>query len=372
MNKFFVYNVLSMMVLLASSCASDQSNKENVGENSDVIEISKIQFQSENMAFDKPTYQLFEEKVHFTGNIVPTIDGVAKLSIPIDGVVHKIFVKPGQWVNKGDKIVSVGGNSVIDIQQQYSSSSAKIKQLKADYERAKILYRENIKTESEFLLIESNYKSELGIYSALKLKLQNMSLNLNDIENGLYQSSYIVTAPINGQVVDFNFNLGQFITSDQYVAEIVNNQKVQLQISIFEKELSQIKEGQDVVFNLLGDKKEHKGKVSFISQLLNDDTKSVSCYADIHSLDYHYTINQIVNGDVIIKSDSIIAVPVAAVIGLGELDYVLTKQNETESSFQLIKEIVNTGRGDDSYVELIDYKLNKEILISGTYNVNLE
>ncbi|MCW3785380.1 efflux RND transporter periplasmic adaptor subunit [Plebeiibacterium sediminum] len=367
MKKDVIYIWAGIIFLVMSSCSTKTSVDEN--SDTDLIEITKDQFQSEKMLFGKPEQYLFEEKVHFTGKIVPKTNGMAKISVPVGGIVKNINIQPGELVKKGEKIMAIGGSAIIDLQQQFASSAAKIKHLKADYDRAQILYNDNIKTESEFLIIESNYKAELGIYSALKLKLQSMGINLEEIQKGLYQNSYWVTAPIKGQVVNFDFSLGQFVSSDQYAAEIVNNHEIQLQIAVFEKDLQQMGIGQKVVFSLLGDSIEYQGQINFMNHIIDADTKSSSCYAEIYDKGKSFAINQMVNGNVIVEADSIIAVPNQAVVSAGDLNFVLVKEDENENTFHLHKVEIRTGRANQEYVELLGFSENTEILISGGYNL---
>ena len=367
MKKDLIYILAGMMFLILYSCSTKTPVEED--SDSDLIEITKVQFQSENMAFGKTDQYLFKEKVHFTGKVVPKTDGMAKISVPIGGIVNDIFIQTGEFVTKGQRIMAIGGNAIIDIQQEFAGSSAKLKQLKTDYDRARILFKENIKTEGEFLAIESNYKTELGIYSALKLKLQTMGMNIENIQNGLYQKSYLVNAPINGQLVHFDFSLGQFISSDQYAAEIVNNREIQLQIAVFEKDLQRIGVGHSVAFSLLGTKEEYNAKINFINNIIDRESKSSNCFAEILEEDKGFVINQMVYGDIIVEVDSIIAVPIEAVVSSGDMDYVLVKENENETNYQLQKVTIKRGRTNKDYIELLGFSENKEILVSGGYNL---
>ncbi len=362
-----IYILAGMMFLMMYSCARKTPIEENT--DTDLIEVTRAQFQSENMSFGITEQYLFKEKVHFTGKIVPKTNGIAKISVPIGGIVNDIFIQPGEFVKKGQSIMAIGGNAIIDVQQQFASSAAKIKQLKTNYDRASILLKENIKTEREFLMIESNYKAELGIYTALKLKLQMIGIDHENIQNGMYQNSYLINAPIDGQLVNFDFSLGQFISSDQYAAEIVNNREIQLQIAVFEKDLQRIGVGHFVTFSLLGTNEEYNGKINFINNIIDSESKSSNCYAEILEEDTDFAINQMIHGSVIVEADSVIAVPIEAVVSSGDMDYVLVKEKENENNYQLQKVKIKRGRANQEYVELIDFSQNKEILVSGGYNL---
>ncbi len=366
-----IYTLLGITTALYLMSCSTKKTEETTG-NSDFIEITKEQFQTENMEFGKPEKHVFKNKIQFSGKIVPTANGMAKISVPIEGTIEKLYVQPGQRLKRGEKIMEIGGNAMIDLQQQITSSVSKLKHLTAEYERARILYEDNIKVQDEFFKIESNYKSELGNYSALKLKLQRLGITVSDIENGDYHKTYIITAPIEGQIVNLECNLGQFVSAEQYIAEIVNNNQVQVKISLFEKDLSLIEINQKIAFNIIGDNQEYNGEIRSISKLINNQTKSSNCYAEILNTDNEFSINQFVNGSIIIDSDTLLALPSSAIIKSGELDYVLLSEGEQNGNYHLRKVSVNTGMNDDNYTEIKDDKLNSKILINGIYNINVE
>ncbi len=370
MNTDLTYIAIGLLIFSVISCSTKTT--EDTAIDTGIIEITKEQFQSENMEFGKPELHRFENTIPFVGKIIPKVNGVAKISVPIDGIVKKIYVQPGDLVKKGEKIIEVGGNAMIDLQQEFAASSAKLKQLTAEYKRARLLYNDSIKIEDDFLKIESNYKTALGIYSALKLKLTRLGIASDDIESGQYMDNYAILAPIGGQIVNLDFDLGQFISSDEYIAEIIDSKQVQIQISIFEKDLSQIKEGHDVIFSVVGDSMKYKGKVKSIASLLNDNTQSSDCYAEILDEDKRFTINQLVNGSVITNVDTLLAIPNTALVSSDDKMYIFAKEGMLNDMYQIKKYKVTTGSIDDIYTELKGYNLSNDLLIKGTFNLNVD
>lgn len=361
-----------MLILAFTAC---KNNQPEVSETkSDLIEITKEQFLTENMEFGKPVHMLFENRLHLTGKIIPDINGVAKISATIDGIIEKIYVQKGQFVQAGEVILEIGGSTLIDLQQSFTTSSAKLQQLKSDFDRTKTLYNENIKTEKEFMLSESAYKSELANYSALKLKLQNIGLNLTDIDNGVYASSYKIITPIEGQVANLNTTLGQFISPQLDIAEILNTEKVQLQLAVFERDFSKIKPGLKVRFKTASEKNNYStATITRVSKILNSKSKSFDCFAELHQSDKSsLIINQLVSAEVIIESDSVYAVPQTAIVTSGLNKFIYVKDSEDDERFLLDKINVRVGRTSNGFIELNDVYTEKKILVTGTYNISID
>lgn len=371
MKKLFLAISLTIWSVFLS-CSNKQTAEEQ--KESNLIEISKEQFQLEEMAFGNPKRTLMSEKVKFTGKIVSRLDGVIKISTPLGGLVQSIHVREGQNVKKNTPLLEVGGNELIDLQQKFATSSAKITHLKSEYERAKSLYAENINTESAFMLSESEYKSEQANYAALKLKLQNIGLSIASIKNGDYYSTYTINAPMDGQVVEIDCLIGEYITPSSEIAEVVSTNNIELQLSLFEKNFTKVTKGQEVVFKGMNSSdKEAKALITRVENQLNSSTNTFDCFAKIDNNEKEsFAINQLVNGVVIVGSDSIYAVPRSAIVSNENMNYVIAKEQEEEGSYFLKKINVNIGKSDKEYVELIDFPNDKLILVEGTYSINIE
>lgn len=365
---YFIFNILLIMALV--SC-QPKVNDETPTENN-LIEISKAQFEAENMELGSVQKAAIKQTVAFTGKIVPLNDGIAKISVPIPGKILSVEVRDGEYVAANKTLIKLGGNEVIDLQMEFAASSAKLNQLRSDYEKAKQLFDENIRTETEFLLAESNYKVELANHSALKVKLQNIGLNLSHIQKGEYASYYRIKAPISGKVSELKVVRGQYVNTDTEIMEITDNNKVELHLTLFEKDLPKIEVGQEVQFRGIENNTSlSMATISRIGGKLNTGSNTIDCFASIGQRKNTYAHNQMVNGSIIIASDTVTAVPQTAVFTIGENHYVLVRRSEDSNSYWMEKKKISIGKTSDNFVELLN-KMEDEILIRGTYHINPE
>jgi cobalt-zinc-cadmium efflux system membrane fusion protein len=365
-NIYLIINILTLLAVV--SCKHEAKNEPQTDES--IVEISKEQFLAENMELGMVVQTEIKEKVAFTGKIIPKISGVAKISVPVSGKIISVNIKEGQHINANEILLKVGGSELIDLQQAFASSSAKIKHLKSDYDKAKQLFEENIKTESEYMLAESNYKVEWANYSALKAKLQNIGLNLKNIEKGEYASQYSIKSPIAGQVSEMNIVSGQHVSSETEIVEIIDNNKIELHLTIFEKDFSKMLIGQIVQFWAIDNSTSKSlAKISRIGGKLN--TNTIDCFASISDRTNTYAINQIVNGEITVSSDSVPAIYKNAVFTIGNNHYILIKKSEVENKYKFEKKKIRTGKSSGDYIELLEM-VDEEILMNGTYNISIE
>jgi membrane fusion protein, heavy metal efflux system len=359
--------IIFITLVLIGSCKSKNIQEEGKKES---IEITKAQFNSENMELGKPMPKTFTESVEFTGVIAPAANGKAQISLPIMGMVDKIYCSIGQHINKGQLLFEISGTELIDLQKEFAESAAIIKRLKSEFDRVNDLYKENIGTQKELILSESIYKTEQARYMALKLKLDNIGLDEKRIEEGSFYKSFSIVSPINGYIISIDATKGQFIDRQSVVAEIVDADQFQLKISVFEKDVNKLKLGQSVFFYLMDDnKKIYPARLISVGKAINNETKAIDCYAEYENQSITNLVsNQFIKGQIVVNSFTKNAVPLGAVIKTENEKYILNLEKETGKSYFFNKIKVTTGVENLEYVELKDSGINK-LIVKGTYNI---
>jgi len=367
-------NVIMFFVLSVFVISCKHKPEQKVDKDSSLIEISKAQFESEKMVIGEMSLQHFADKVHFTGAIVPSISGQAKISLPIPGIIDKIRCKPAQRVTKGSVLFEISGRWFIDLQKDYAESSAILAKLQSDFKRAEELQEENIGTRKEYTAAKSSYYAENARYKALKKQLSSMGLDVTKIEAGAFHSSFPVKSPISGYVTSINVAVGQYVEPPQSIAEILDNHSFQLKLSIFEKGLQKIETGQMVEFYFNADKThKYNATLSAIGKTIMSGSKSIECYAKIENINnINMVCNQFAEGDIFTTVDSIWAVPETAILESENNFYILLFEKEDNSAYYFKKEKINTGRKSNNYIELTEQLPSKKLLLSGIYNIIIE
>lgn len=368
-SKIIIAIFISMLVL---SCK--EKNNQNNEKDSEYIQISKAQFELEKMTIGKPKLYPFADKVHFTGTITPTINGKVQISLPIPGFIEEIKFNPTQKVQKGDFLFEISGHWFIDLQKDFSESSAILLKLKSDYQRANDLYKENINSQKDFIAAESNYLAENAKHKALKIKLENIGLDVSKVEKGEFYTSFFIKSPISGIVSTINVSSKQFIEPQQIIAEIIDNNSMDLKLNVFEKDIHKIKLGQPVEFYLNGNKtQKNTASIKAIGATIMPESKSIECYATINKSENLYLLsNQIVEGDIITSLDSVLAVPETAIINVESKQYLLMLEKEENDILYFKKIKIEIGRKADNLIELNTKQQLEKILLNGAYNITIE
>jgi cobalt-zinc-cadmium efflux system membrane fusion protein len=368
--KLLKYIAYFLLILLINSCHSN-SDKQEMTNDLSYIEITSEQFNSEKMVLGSPEYIPFVQKVHITGKVVPLSNGYAEIYPLVSGYIKNLYVKPGEYINKGGILLEISGNEIIDIQKEYVKSATLLLQYEYNYHQAKKLYEEKIETRREFIIAETNYRTQKANNKALEMRLHNMGLNTEQILNGSFFNTYKVRASISGYVSAMESRLGQFVDAHTLLAEITNNRLLQLKLNAFEKDLALLKQGQQIEFFSVEDNSNaHQAILRSIGKSLNPVSKSIDCFATISTTDHTLLNNQYIEGNVHALADTGIALPSNAVLSIENTNYVLQLVEKSEDAYRIKKVKVKTGNTTNGFIKIeSDIPRDAKYVVKGGYNI---
>jgi cobalt-zinc-cadmium efflux system membrane fusion protein len=364
--------ILFIFSIILFSCKNKTA--EVAESESGLVEITKAQFESEKMEIGLPIISVFADLVHFTGVVAPSVSGRAQISLPAQGLITKIHCTSGQSVTKGALLFEVSGNEFIDMQKDLAESAAQLNRLKTEYERQKEMIAENIGAKKDLISAESAFNVEKAKHGALKLKIEILGLEPSKIEQGEFYTFYTIKAPISGFVNSISTNIGQYVEPQQTIAEIIDTRTFQLKLSVFGTDIDKVKEGQEVNFYLAGNKAEKlMATVKIVGKLVNSDTKSIECFAEIKSTGNFSLIgNQFVEGDIIVAADSVLSVPESAILKSESESYLLAFEKEADELIYFSRLKVKPGRSNNDFIEITEIPSSTKILTTGAYNIQIE
>lgn len=374
MNNKFIFSILAACLSLVSCSHNNNKNEISTETPNDLISITEEQFLTGNMAIGEPSKMKFDELVECTGNIVIEPSGTIMISTPLPGLIRQIKCKEGSDVGAGQLLFILGGNDFIELQKDFAETESQLKRVKSEYDRVKSLYDEKVGAEKDLIMAESEYKAANARYSALRMKIKMLGLDETKISDGSFYESFSIRSPINGYLSRIDVAVDQYADQQTPLAELLDLNKMEVRMSVFEKDLGNLVENQKVEFNLLGKTpKIYIATLKSIGKDVEHDSKTVYCYADIDdSRHAGFVNNAYVEASVITNSDSVTAVPEEAVLKSDDNSYLLEFVKSENGNYYLQKTKVNPGRIYKGYVELLNQADIGKILTRGVYNINIE
>lgn len=339
-----------------------------------LIIITREQFETGKMVIGEPAEMYFAEKVRCNGNILVEPSGNAIISTSVAGLVKKINCTAGQKVYAGQILFELSGNEIIELQKDFAETASQLKRSRSEYERTKSLYSEKVVTEKEMVLAESDFKTTNAKYSALKMKLKFAGLNDTKIEDGNFYESFSLKSPLDGYVSRINVSIGQYVDPQTPIAETFDVTRFQLRIAVFEKDLGKLEENQKITFNLLGNQqKSYSSTLKSIGKNVDNESKTIICYADIDDLkSTNFVNNSYVEAVIITNIDTVTAVPEESIIKSGGDNYLLEYVKNDNDNYFLKRVKVDMGRINNGFVEILNQPDITKIITKGAYNIPIE
>lgn len=375
--KSFLAKIAFFILFVATAYACTSSNKADVSDNevhTEGIYLTQQQFETENMQIGRPTGLLFQSGIHCNGIISAQPNGLAQINAIIPGRVEAVYAVMGQHIQKGERIALLSSSDLIELQQQYGRTLGLKKKLTADYERAKDLFDSKIGSEKEFLMVESEYLLVMADYNALRLQLKRLQLDVEAIGKGNIVDTYPLISPIDGELTQLNVVLGDYVELEENIAEVVNSERIQLRLSVFEKDLSDLKTGSQVVFHQLNHPQSvYTAQLTSIAKRVQDDTKTITCLASIDSLaKREFIYKSYVQAQIITRQKQALGLPEQAIVKQGDEQFYFVVQKQDEQGYYLQKKKAVTGESSKGHIEVHNAQADEQVVLTGVYNLPVD
>lgn len=370
-------NIIAVIVtiLVMAGCQGTPETENIVTEESSIT-ISEAQFAEAKMELARPDTVVFSRDLKAVGMVEATPAGVAVISSLVPGVISRIAVSSGTRVSKGQVLCTIISTEVVQMQQDYAETAAQMHSVQAEYERQKALSGEGIAAQKTFMQAESAYMSLKARMNALKVKLGMLGLDAERVAAGDISAQFSLKAPISGFVTQLEATSGSQANPQQFLMEIVNPDELQLQLSIFEKDLQGIKPGLKITFSSPADTSIiYQATLTTIGNALDQQTKAVTAIATINPSDRNKLIyGMYVEAAIAADAHRVYALPETAVLGADTESVVLILDRKEGGNYHFIKQTVKTGEQMHGYIQLLDGAnlKDKEVLVKGGFNLVME
>lgn len=222
----------------------------NIPSDDGLIHLTKSQFEKNNMALGKLKERPFPITIKTNGMIDVPPENKAVVSATLGGYIRQTPLLIGDEVKKGQRLITIENPKFVTLQQEYMEVKQQLSYLKSEYERQKTLREENITSQKSFLRAESEFNTVNAKYNGLKKQLTMVNISPDKVEKGQIVSTVTLFAPIGGSITQMNVTKGTYVSSATPILEIIDNDHIHLELSVFEKDIMKVKKGQEIRFRI--------------------------------------------------------------------------------------------------------------------------
>jgi len=367
--------------LLIISCKNKNASTEENGDKEEIlppntVEMNDAQYKTAGIELGQVEYKVLSNVLKVNGIVNVPPQNLVSVSVNMGGFVKSTDLVQGSPVSKGQVLAVIENPEFIELQQNYLESKNKLEFAEADYNRQKDLYKENVSSEKTYQQALSEYKSLKTRMFALEQKLILIGIDTKQLTEEKISRSVSVVASISGYIKTVNINIGKYVNPTDVMFEIVNNQKLTLELSLFEKDIASVSIGQKIRFSLPDNSIEQNAVIYQVGKTIGDD-KTVKVYAAVNNEDKNLLPGMYVNAFIEISNDSTTSLPEEAVLTFDDKNYffIFSEQKKEDgnniSLFMMIE--VKKGISNNGFTEVIlpkDFDIKKsKVVIKGAYNL---
>jgi cobalt-zinc-cadmium efflux system membrane fusion protein len=369
-----------ILFIALTSCGESKKGNDTAEETEilpeDIVELRDDQQQLAGIEMGTIESRSMSGQLKTNGIVGVPPQNLATVSMPLGGFVKSTSLMPGNTVKKGQTLAILESPDFVDIQQNYLEAKNKFEYAEAEYKRHNELYKEDVYSEDNLQQVTAGYKSLKAQVKALEQKLKIIGIDPDNLHEDNITSSVALVSPISGYISAVNVNIGKFVAPSDILFEIINSDKLFLELTLFEKDVDKVSRGQTIIFFINNETEQHQAVIYQTGKLIGND-KTYKVYASIQADCKNILPGMYVNAIIETEGDKVTTVPSEAVVSFDDKDYIFIFSKNKEEDGKPFTEYrmleVSKGISDDGYTEIVlpenfDIKQIK-VVTKGAYNL---
>ena len=347
------------------------SNAQHTESHTDIISVTREQFEASGFKTGSLEMKPFNTTLITNGRIHLPEKNQAIASSLIGGTVNDIDLIHGQWIKRGQRLMTISNPSLLDFQLEYLELQGKMAFLESEATRLKQLSEENITAEKNYLKAASEFKVAQSHEAAISSKLELFGINPKEVTNTNLLTQLAITAPISGYITDIAVLKGGFLPATAPAVEISNTNHLHAEFKVLEREIPILKKEQHISFTIQG--RPGKKLTASIHQIENkiDENRMINLHCHIESDEGIRLIpGMSIRGEIDVELAEDYALPSEAILFNEGKNYAL-RQIENQALQYEAKEIT-IGKEENGFTQILNAAIFSDktiFLTKGAYLV---
>lgn len=372
--------VLGLIISLNSCLSGDSKPLAAAAEEEvlpdDIVELRDDQIKLGGIQTGSIEMHAVSNTIKVNGVVSVAPQNQATVCMPLGGFIKSTTLIAGNAVSKGQILAVIENQDFVDIQQSFLEAKNKLVFAEAEFKRHTELFKEDVYSEQNVQQVTVDYKNLKALVRSLEQKLFLIGINPDQLNEDNISNTVNLVSPIRGFLKSVNVNIGKYVSPTDILFEIVNSDKLFLELTLFENDANKVTSGQKIKFFINNESEVHEGLISQTGKSISDD-KTFRVYGTVTSSCKNLLPGMYVNA-LIEESDlKVIALPSEAVVSFDDKDYIFVFEKNKEEDGKAMTEYrifeVKKGVTSLDYTEIIlpagfDLKTAK-VVIKGAYNL---
>ena len=288
------------------------------------------------------------ESIQLTATIQANQDRLAHVAPRVPGRIVGISAKLGDRVRAGQALASLDSLELGEAHSAYLQSESQARVAQADFERAEKLYADQIVPQKDFLRSRAEHEKARANLRAAADRLRLMGVNPSQADQAI--STFPVTAPFAGTVIEKKAVLGELATPDQSLFTVADLSTVWIEADLFEKDLGKVRVGATAGITVAAYPGEvFKGRLTYISSVMDKESRTVKGRVEVRNTDGRLKPDMFATAAVNTATRSkVLTVPAGAVLLIEGEQVVFVRES---AGFEKRKILLGESLGERSVVK---------------------
>ena len=250
------------------------------------IELSPAQIQQAGIQTQVLMPQKSKQSLVAPGTVSANNYKLADVTTLVDAVVEKRYVRLGDKVKSGQRLVVLSSSALAQAQADYLRAEGLYQTAKLDVARLEGLVKDKIVSQARFQQAQSNLQSAKAGLAAAQAALSAYGMRSKDIQKLPKAKNYgqlTLRAPSSGTVIADDFRLGQHIAAGSRLMQIVDESTVWVEVKLAQHQVAGVHVGDEAMVTLKSSPKAYVGKVINIYHQLDNTTRTVGVRLQVNN-----------------------------------------------------------------------------------------
>lgn len=297
----------------------------------DIVELTDDQIRIGAISTGQIEYRNLGQLLQVNGRLAAPAQSQIAITALQGGFVRSLPLLPGQPVREGQVLARIENPDLVQFQQDYAENHSRLTYLDAEYARQKELSEQNVSALKVFQQTASERNQVRSRLGGLAQRLRLVGLSPQAALDCKFSATYVVVAPVSGIVTDVPATVGQYVQPADIMARLTSSQGLYAELTVFEKDLPQLREGQRVSLRLNNESgRERSGRITYINRTIEAD-RSVRVVARLDQPDTRLAPNTFLKATLDLGDSRVTALPEGAIVSAEGKDYIFIATDKRAS-----------------------------------------
>jgi RND family efflux transporter MFP subunit len=262
---------LTLLLIVGSLLAYRASAAKKDDKKSDADKV--FEFTSADIAHLEQ--REFGQRIPVSGSVRPVVQAMVRAKVP--GEVSRVLVREGERVAAGDILVALDTR---DLQAQLDSALGSVAEARARLDLARKNEENNRQLLAKGFISQNAFDSVSNAVSVTSANVRTAEGQAAIARKALGDAT--IRAPFTGIIAKRAVNLGEKVSIDTPIAQIVDLSHMELEALVPVAEIPAVSVGQEIAFRVDGfGNREFKGKVERINPSADAGSRAISVFVAI-------------------------------------------------------------------------------------------